>query len=78
MAEIVEGYEFRKPGGNGKYNWDEWFDGKARRLTHDVDFTCSPRTLSASAYQAARRCGKKLRTTIEDDTHIVIQAYSEE
>jgi hypothetical protein len=49
-VEILSDYTFKVTSrGRPSYPWDEWFDGRIRRLIHGSDFTASPQTFAGMA-----------------------------
>ena len=79
MATIINDYTFPPTGRPEKYPWNEWFDGKTRRLQRGVDFSNHPGNFRMTVYQAARRRGVVVQTSLEDNLDsgiaLVIQAY---
>jgi len=61
-----------------KYPWDEWLDGQARRLHRGDDFNCSLVSMRGLTHQVARRRGLAVRTKVEDDNCLLIQAQKKE
>lgn len=73
MAEILEDHEvphrmreLQRPPRAPSYPWDEWSDGKTRRLTMGVDFHCTPRSMRRLTHRAARNRGLGAYTSIRD------------
>ncbi len=83
MAEILETFP-SKAGtrGNPKYPFDEWFDGKTRKLYRynnlkqtgqDArDFDCTVESMRGQLYKAASRRGIEVRTICGPD-YIIVQ-----
>lgn len=59
MAEVVPSM----PRKQFIQKWDEWLDGKARKLKQGEDFHCSPARFAILAHAAARRRGKQVETS---------------
>ena len=57
MAEIVDAMPPYHGGRHSEYPWAEWFDGRPRKLTKDVDFKTSVRVFAATANVAMARAG---------------------
>ena len=58
------------------YPWTEWFDGTPRLLEEGVDLRVTYNSFRASAHQAAKRHGLKVRVAKLDDG-LALQAYKE-
>lgn len=43
-----------KPHGN-RYPWDDWLDGRERKIRRGVDFDCEPASMGVIVRLAARR-----------------------
>lgn len=72
MAQVVTGkFEFRKT--RGIYAWEQWLDGQAWKLTRGEDFKVEPTTFRLSVYQAAKRYGVKVHTSVQGKD-LVVQA----
>tara|TARA_B100000953_G_C17930994_1_gene393878 strand:- start:288 stop:521 length:234 start_codon:yes stop_codon:yes gene_type:complete len=71
MAEILEDYEFRKAGRRDSYPYEEWFDGQVWKLYQGVDFDCSVISMRVNLYNAAKRKGIKIRTSMRVDAVIL-------
>jgi len=75
MSRIVNpdrvpwGYQRNR--GASKYPWEEWFDGKARRLTQGIDFESDPEHMRRQAYVAAKKKNVKIRTKVVKERKIV-------
>jgi len=93
MAEILETYEFKQgTRGRPQYPYDEWFDGKIRKLYQSSnrphlsddkyrqptkgDFDCSVDSMRGQLYQTAKRRNIEIRTTCGPD-YIIIQRREE-
>lgn len=74
MAEKLEDFDFRKPGGRPGYDWESWLDGDIWRLTREVDFWVTPNSFRNQAVSRAIRSGGHVRTSIEGDS-VVLQFY---
>lgn len=57
MAERIDTLVPRGPGGPRKYPWDAWADGSAWRITHGVDFECTPHGMAGLLRRHASREG---------------------
>jgi hypothetical protein len=71
MAEILDDYEFGKVGRNDGYPYDEWFDGQVWKLYQGVDFDCGLVSMRVNLYNAARKRGIKIRTSMRVDAVIL-------
>ena len=86
MATKLESYGFdrgpysfdRGRPRKSKYDWDLWLNGDVWRLERGIDFDIPIRSMSSSASNAAVRIGMRVRTKIESDKVLVIQAYKPE
>lgn len=75
MAELVEGFEFRR---KGKSTYDPYLDGQVWRVTlEDFPGVASLRNLRAAFHDMGSRRGFKVRTSIDGDS-VVLQAYQPE
>ncbi len=74
--EKLESYEFKLNYGNSRYDWDTLLDGGVYRLVRGTDFDVNPKSVRSAAIIAAKARGLKVRSSIEDDNTIVIQAYT--
>ena len=76
MAEILDNYEFSDhPGYRGKYPYKKWFDGRIWELTSKVDFDSSIDSVRVCIYNAAKRRGFKVRTSITRNREsLIVQA----
>jgi hypothetical protein len=74
MAKILKNFpDSRK---TEMYPWAEWFDGVPRLLEEGVDFLVPYNSFRASAHQAAKRHGLKVRVA-KLDNGMALQAYKE-
>jgi|TARA_B100000287_G_scaffold322147_1_gene306077 hypothetical protein len=74
MAKILKNFpESRK---TEMYPWAEWFDGVPRLLEEGVDFRVPYNSFRASAHQAAKRHGLKVRVA-RLENGMALQAYKE-
>ena len=71
MAEILDDHEFGKVGRNDAYPYDEWFDGQVWKLYQGVDFDCTVISMRVNLYNAAKRRGIKIRTSMRVDAVIL-------
>ena len=72
---IVGGYTFRLgPRKRPEYQWGSWLDGTAWRLRKGVHFHVQASSMRSAAHSQAKARGLLVRTQIEDDSTIVIQA----
>lgn len=72
MAEVVDEWpetarSARGSGSKFKYPWDEWFDGKMRKLQHGVDYELETRNMQRGILKKARQRNVRIRTAVEDD-----------
>lgn len=67
MAEVLDEFDFRN-GGSSLYPWDEWFDGRIRRLRQGEDFVTDPRTMRTALQARARKRGGRARTHVKGDS----------
>lgn len=71
--------EFPTAGRPRKYDWDSWLDGQVRKLIQGKHYETSTASIRATASNAAKKAGKKLRSksmTEDDGTEaLIIQAY---
>lgn len=70
---ILNTYKFFR--GKKCYNWHYVLNGKIHRLKRGGEYDVHPSTFRNAAYNAATRWGLKIRSRIEDNDTIVIQAY---
>jgi hypothetical protein len=78
MPEIIPEFSSKK-GRPPKYQWDEWADGKSRRLYKDQDFACELISMRTMIHRQARLMGLRAYTHInEADQSIKVRFYSEE
>lgn len=71
MAQILD--SFPAIPHKTKYPYDEWFDGKVRRLLHGEDFTVAPQSIRSLLYAQAKQRGMPLKVTIDGDD-VIVQA----
>ncbi|MAZ23228.1 MAG: hypothetical protein CMB22_00275 [Euryarchaeota archaeon] len=76
MAEILESYTFAQRGRGSTHPYEEWFDGRIRRLIKGVDFECAPASIRQSVYTAARSRNIKVSTNLLPNA-LVLQAQKE-
>ena len=74
MAKILK--DFPNTRKTEMYPWAEWFDGVPRLLEAGVDFQVPYNSFRASAHQAAKRHGLKVRVA-KLDNGMALQAYKE-
>ena len=71
--------EFPGAGRPRKYDWDVWLDGQVRKLIKGEHFDTSTASIRATASNAAKKAGKRLRTKamVEDGGTevLIIQAF---
>ena len=72
MAQILTNFPPRNR--TEQYPWGDWFDGIPRLLEEGVDYTVATSSFRASAHQAAKRYGIKVRMTMQDGG-LAIQSY---
>jgi hypothetical protein len=58
-----------------KYPWDEWLDGKPRRLKKGEDFTINSASFVNVCHVSAKTRRKKVKTRTENDGSILLQAF---
>lgn len=79
MAEVLESFEFKSGGngGKGKHPWNEWLDGKIRKLTvEDWGTAATVKTIMMSARKMAKLRGMKVRMAYSKEKEcLVLQAY---
>jgi hypothetical protein len=75
-GEVVEGQLTKR----AHYPWEDWADGKQRRLTKGVHFFCDPHVFTTAVYNHCRRHNAKskkplleARCKTENDRHVLIQ-----
>ena len=73
MSEVLN--EFPGHRRNSMYLWDEWFDGKIRKLFKGIDFHGHQKSMRCQVYIAARRRGLNVRSAFIDGD-LIIQASS--
>ncbi len=71
--------EFPAPGRPRKYDWNSWLDGQVRKLKRGEHYETSTASMRATASNAAKKSGRKLRTKAVTETDgteaLIIQAY---
>lgn len=74
MAESL-GADFKFPGQGRRsfYNWSEWLNGDVWQLERGKDFK-DLNSARGSAYSAAMRSGKKVKTYAPNSDTLIIQA----
>ncbi len=75
MAQIVNNGLPRTQGRPPVYPWDEWCDGKARRLFRGEDFFSHPKSFRVLVHRTAKGRGLKAHTHIEDDNTFIVEFY---
>ncbi len=76
MAEVLKTFDFSKAGTrSSKYPWDEWCDGKIRRVVQGKDFESKPTTFRSALHNQASRREMKVRAHVEEKA-VVFQFYS--
>ena len=75
MAEVLDQLPSASTGRSISYPWDEWMDGKARKLVKGEDFECSAKSMRCMAYAKSKKAGKhlKTRTSFEEPNALWIQ-----
>lgn len=61
-----------------KYDYEKWFDGEVWKLTRGEDFQTNPLALRTTLYNAAKKFGVKVRTSIPDENTVIVQASPRE
>jgi hypothetical protein len=77
MAKKLKTFDFqREQGSKYSYPWDKWLDGNIWELSQGEDFreSISPSNFRIMAYQAAKKRGLKIRTSVQKEK-VIIQAY---
>lgn len=75
MAEILDNYDFSSTRKRGSiYPWEEWFDGKIRKLSRGDDFKGTAESFRVGAYNAAKKSGVTIQTRILDENSVVLRA----
>lgn len=72
MAKVLTNFPERTR--TEQYPWRDWFDGIPRLLEEGVDYSVATSSFRASAHQAAKRYGIKVRMTTQDGG-LAIQSY---
>jgi|TARA_R110000824_G_scaffold175454_3_gene353893 hypothetical protein len=72
MAKVLTNFPARIR--TEQYPWSDWFDGLPRLLEEGVDYQVASTSFRASAHQAAKRYGIKVRMTMQDGG-LAIQSY---
>ena len=72
MAKVLTNFPERTRA--EQYPWRDWFDGIPRLLEEGVDYSVATSSFRASAHQAAKRYGIKVRRTTPDGGR-AIQSY---
>ena len=62
MAEVLDQLPSASTGRSISYPWDQWMDGKARKLVKGEDFSCSPKSMRCMAYAKSKKANKHLKT----------------
>lgn len=75
MAKILDTFPVNPAGRLAKYPWKTWLDGQPRLLIQGEDFETTPANFRATAFQASKRHGLKIRTAAVGDKNIAIQAF---
>jgi len=72
MATILKNYEPKKPQRPSRYPWDEWFDGRIRRLTQGKknDFQCSVASMADLCRKTARK--REFPVTVHEESKAVV------
>lgn len=82
MAEVIEGFEFPKPGqnlrSNAKYPWNEWMNGQTWRITQGVDFDCKTQSIKFLIYKRAEVLGITVKVHTESPTSVIFRAVHQE
>jgi hypothetical protein len=73
MAEQLANFDFPKK----KYPWEEWLDGNIWRIKKGEDYDIDTENMRIMICNKGRGVGKKIESTIEDDS-IVFQAKDNE
>lgn len=73
MEILDEWPEALTPEPRPAYPWNEWLDGRPRRLTHGIDFLVSAHSLATAARVTGLRRGIKVRASVRGNT-VFVQA----
>ena len=73
--EILKDFKFLKEVARGS-KYDKFLDGKIYKLERGVDFSFNPINMRIYLYRAARKLNKHARTSIINETTIIVQAYN--
>lgn len=78
MAEVLE--EFPDAGKRGAPNkYQQFMDGQVWRLNWREETGCATAASAVSSFHSsARHWGRRMKTHIDGDDHIIIQAYKRE
>ena len=61
--------------GGGKYDWDNWLNGKPWKLFQGKDFKRDVDSFRASIWAMAKRRGLSARVSKLDEKTLVVQAF---
>jgi hypothetical protein len=81
MAEVVQSFEFqsRSFGGQARYPYAEWLDGRIWKLVHKTDFQGKPGAFLYALRKRARKSGLQVRANkLDGGKALMIQAYKPE
>lgn len=67
MAEVLEGHDFRTGHGNAKYPWDEWQDGRTRRIARGEDFEVEAKVMQGQIKVRGSKVGRRTATNVQGD-----------
>lgn len=73
MAELIEKVKRTRPGSAGRYDWDAWTDGSARRAVRGRDFACSVVAFKQQIYMQATKRGLSATVSVVDDKTVEFQ-----
>ena len=79
MSEILDDYEWSEhiKGRQAKYPWDEWIDGKTRKIVQGEDFTCKVPSMQTLLRDTARFNNMSVRTSVTDEGKAIVFRFSE-
>lgn len=78
MGEIIDAVDISK-GRPPKYQWEDWTDGKPRRLYQGGDFDATLESFRTMVHRKARDIGMRAHTKINKaDSSIQVQFFPRE
>jgi hypothetical protein len=67
MAEVLDGHDFRSGHGNSKYPWQDWEDGKTRRIVRGEDFEVEAKVMQGQIKVRGSKAGRRTATNVQGD-----------